>query len=85
MLNFGNGNFNDTIILEISYGETNILCTKIVLNPKDKSDISEPTKGKVVTQEEYDTILKEKMKEMRERFQNERQKSGSDGHFRIRG
>lgn len=73
------------LILEISYGETNILCTKIVLNPKEKSEISEPSKGKVVTQDEYDTILKEKMKEMRERMQNERQKSGNDGHFRIRG
>ena len=64
------------LILEISYGETNILCTKIVMNTKEKSEISEPTKGKVVTQEEYDTILKEKMTEMRERMQNERQKVG---------
>ncbi|MBI9042354.1 GLPGLI family protein [Lutibacter sp.] len=73
------------LILEISYAETNILCTKIVMNPKEKSVISEPNKGKVVTQEEYDTILKEKMTEMRERMQNERQKSGNDGHFRMRG
>ncbi|WP_372746183.1 GLPGLI family protein [Lutibacter sp.] len=73
------------LILEISYGETNIMCTKIVINPKEKTDISEPSKGKVVTQKEYDAILKEKMSEMRERFQNERQKSGSDGHFRSRG
>lgn len=73
------------LILEISYADTNILCTKIVMNPKEKSVISEPNKGKVVTQEEYDTILKEKMTEMRERMQNERQKSGNDGHFRMRG
>ncbi|SFS58716.1 GLPGLI family protein [Lutibacter maritimus] len=73
------------LILEISYGETNILCTKIVMNPKEKSEISEPTKGKVVTQEEYDTIIKEKMQEMRERMQNERQKGGNEGHFRVRG
>jgi GLPGLI family protein len=73
------------LILEVSYGETTILCTKIIINPKEKTEIIEPSKGKVVTQDEYDTILTEKMKEMRERFQNERQKSGNDGHFRIRG
>ncbi|MDD3721040.1 MAG: GLPGLI family protein [Lutibacter sp.] len=67
------------LILEINAGNTQIMCTKIVMNPKEKSDISEPTKGKVVTQKEYDEILKVKMKEMRERFQNERQKSGGVG------
>lgn len=64
------------LILEIDAGETKILCTKIVMNPKEKAEISEPSKGKVVTQIEYDQIVEEKTKEMRERFQNERQKSG---------
>ncbi|MDF1517022.1 MAG: GLPGLI family protein [Lutibacter sp.] len=67
------------LILEINAGNTQIMCTKIVMNPKEKSDISEPDKGKVMTQKEYDELLKEKMKEMRERFQNERQKSGGAG------
>ena len=69
------------LILEVDAGETKILCTKIVLNPKEKIAISEPTKGKEVTQDEYDTIVEEKTKEMKERFQNERQKSGG-GHRR---
>jgi GLPGLI family protein len=74
------------LILEIDAGETKIFCTKIVLNPKEKSEISEPKKGKVVNQEEYDKIVEEKMKEMRERMQNERQKSGGGGqHIRIGG
>jgi len=68
------------LILEIDAGDTKILCTKIVLNPKEKTDISEPKKGKVTTQEEYDQIVEEKTQEMRERFQNERQKSGGRGH-----
>lgn len=68
------------LILEVDAGETKILCTKIVLNPKEKINISEPTKGKEVTQNEYDTIVKEKTEEMKERFQNERQKSGRGGH-----
>ena len=73
------------LILEIDAGETKILCTKIVLNPEEKADISEPSKGKVVTQKEYDKIVEEKTKEMRERFQNERQKSGGGQHIRIGG
>ena len=73
------------LILEISDDNTQILCTKIVMNPKEKADLKEPTKGKVVTQKEYDLIIEEKTKEMRERMQNERQKSGGGGHIRIRG
>jgi GLPGLI family protein len=73
------------LILEINAGNTQMLCTKIVMNPKEKSDITEPKKGKVVSQKEYDTIIEEKMKEMRERMANERKKSGGERHFRIRG
>lgn len=73
------------LILEIKDDNTQILCTKIVMNPKEKTELKEPTKGKVVTQQEYDMIVKEKTKEMRERMQNERQKSGGSRHIRIRG
>lgn len=74
------------LILEINAGNTQIMCTKIVMNPKEEADISEPRKGKVMTQKEYDAMLKEKMKEMRERFSNERQKSGGTGSgMRLRG
>jgi len=72
------------LILEVAYGDTNILCTKIVMNPKDKVEIKEPSKGKEVSQKEYDEIIAEKMKEMQERFRNERQK-GDRQHFRMRG
>lgn len=73
------------LILEISDDNTQILCTKIVINPKEKVEIAEPTKGKVVSQKEYDDMVVEKTKEMRERMQNERQKSGNGGHIRIGG
>jgi len=72
------------LILEVAYGDTNILCTKIVMNPKDKVEIKEPSKGKEVSQKEYDEIITEKMKEMQERFRNERQKGGNT-HIRMRG
>ena len=55
------------LILEINDGDQSILCTKIVLNPKDDLKIEEPTKGKKVSKEEFDTILEKKMKEMTER------------------
>ena len=74
------------LILEINAGNTQMLCTKIVMNPKEKSEITEPKKGKVVSQKEYDVIIEGKMKEMQERFNNERQKSGGSGrHMRIGG
>lgn len=74
------------LILEIAYGNTNILCTKIVMNPKEKAALKEPKKGKVVSQEEYDKIIGAKMKEMRERFRNEREKGGNRGHgIRLHG
>ena len=56
------------LILEVNDGRTAILCTKIVLNPADKVKIKEPSKGKEVSQEEYDKITAEKMKDMSERF-----------------
>jgi GLPGLI family protein len=68
------------LILEVNSGETTVLCSKIVMNPKEKMELKEPTKGKVVSQEEYDKILEEKMKEMEERMGNERRRG--DGHVR---
>ncbi|MBP7397790.1 MAG: GLPGLI family protein [Flavobacterium sp.] len=54
------------LILEVSDGKTVILCSKIVINPKEKKEIKAPKKGKLVTQSEYDKIVAEKMEEWRE-------------------
>lgn len=56
------------LILEINADRTTILCTKIVLNPKDKETIDKPEKGEVVTQEEYTKITTQKMQEMSEMY-----------------
>lgn len=53
------------LILEVSAGDTTLLCYKIVLNPEDKTEIKIPSKGKVVTKKQYKTIITEKMKEFR--------------------
>lgn len=54
------------LILEVSDGKTVILCSKIVINPKEKKEIKAPKKGKLVTQSEYDEIVADKMEEWRE-------------------
>ena len=51
------------LIMEVSSGKTTVLCSKIVINPKDKKDIKAPRKGQVVTQAEYQKIMMEKMEE----------------------
>ncbi|WP_374959157.1 GLPGLI family protein [Gilvibacter sp.] len=71
------------LILEISDGTQSILCSKIVLNPKDGVKVEEPTKGKKVTQEEYNAIMEEKMKEMRDRYQPDNRR-GNGNSFEIR-
>jgi GLPGLI family protein len=70
------------LILEVNYAKTMLLCTKIVLNPKEKKSIKIPDKGKVVSQAEYDKIMKKKMKEMRERYGGGR-RNGRDVHVRF--
>ncbi|MFK7833516.1 MAG: GLPGLI family protein [Winogradskyella sp.] len=53
------------LILEVSAGDTTMLCSKIVMNPKEKMEIKAPEKGKEVTKSEYQGIIVEKMKEFR--------------------
>jgi len=56
------------LILELSTNNTTMLCTKVVLNPKDPIVIETPEKGKEMNREEYEALVEEKAKEMQERF-----------------
>jgi GLPGLI family protein len=67
------------LILELNAGRTTMLCTEIVLNPSDALEIDKPNKGKEVTRDEYNAIIKEKTDELKERFQNNR--GGGRGRF----
>lgn len=58
------------LIMELNVYRTTILCSKIILNPKDAEKIQAPKKGTKVTREEYTKIVKEKTEELRENFQN---------------
>ncbi|MFD0993741.1 GLPGLI family protein [Tenacibaculum geojense] len=60
------------LILEVNSGNTTVLCTEVVLNTKEKLEIEEPTKGEEVTREEYNSIVKKKMEEMREMWRGRR-------------
>ncbi len=85
-VNNGPGNYYGLpgLILEVNDGTETVICSKIVLNPKNKVAIAEPKKGKEVTQEKYNAIIEKKMKEMEEQYH----RPGKDGHrieFRIGG
>lgn len=71
------------LILEINDGKMAMMCTQVVLNPKEKVAIVAPSKGKEVDQETYTKISEEKSKEMMERFQSNR-KEGDGNSFSIR-
>ena len=69
------------LILEVNDGKTVILCSKVVLNPKTKTDIKAPTKGKEISQKDFDETSIKKMQEMREMYQGRGGNGG--GQFRI--
>ncbi len=54
------------LILEVNDGKTTILCSKIVLNPKEKAVIKAPNNGKEISQKEYDETVIKKMEELQE-------------------
>ena len=60
------------LILEINAGRTTMLCTEIVINPENSIEIKEPSKGKEVSRDEFNTMMKKKYEELRENFQNRR-------------
>lgn len=53
------------LILEVSAGNTVMLCSEIQMNPDDKIKIEAPDKGKEITKSAYRETIFEKMKEMR--------------------
>ncbi|MEE9409022.1 MAG: GLPGLI family protein [Polaribacter sp.] len=70
----GPGNYQGLpgLILEINDGKKTIVCTEIILNPKEKITILEPKKGKVVSQKKFSKIQKEKSEELMEKMKSRR-------------
>jgi len=69
------------LILEMNIDRTTILCSKIVLNPKEADKIEAPDTGKEVSREEYNKIIKEKMDEMRENWRGGNDRRGGGRMF----
>ena len=63
------------LILELTTDTTVMLCTKVVMNPEKRIQISEPTKGEFVTRNEFENIVELKTKEMRDMWRGGRSKS----------
>ena len=60
------------LILEVNDDKTTILCTKIVLNPDDKSKIKRPKKGKTISNADFVVLQDQKRQEAREMWQRGR-------------
>lgn len=54
------------LILEVSYGNTVMLCSEIQLNPEEEIVIEAPDKGKEITKKSYKEVIVNKMTEMRD-------------------
>lgn len=70
------------LILEINTANLTILCSRIVLNPEKGIDIKEPTKGKEVSNTEYEEIIEKKLNEMQENFNG--RSNGKEGNYSIK-
>jgi GLPGLI family protein len=64
------------LILEVNDGKTVILCSKVVLNPKVNAEIKAPTKGKLISQQEFDEAVIKKTEEYRSMNQGRIENSG---------
>jgi GLPGLI family protein len=74
------------LILEVNDGTTTMICSKIVLNPDKNVKIEEPTKGKKLTQDEYEVIMEKKMKEIQESMRSSwSDNKGQNVEIRIGG
>jgi GLPGLI family protein len=70
------------LILEVNDGDLTIVCSELVLNPKEAKEIKEPIKGKIVTREKFSKISLEKTKEMMNRY---RSRDGKGIEIKIGG
>ena len=66
------------LILELNNGSTTMVCSKVVLNPKEGVELKMPSKGKEVSREEFRKIQEAKVEEMMKKYSG-----GGGGTFRI--
>ncbi len=72
------------LVLEVNDGKMSMMCTQVVINPKEGVTIEIPTKGKKVNEADYEKISEEKAKEMMERYNTGGRKKGEQSTFSIK-
>lgn len=71
------------LIMEVSNGGRVLVCSKVVLNPKKAITIEIPSKGKKVSTDEYEVLMKEHAEKMRKMYGGGKRK-GNGGNIQIR-
>jgi GLPGLI family protein len=64
------------LILELNAGRTIMLCTEVAISSKEVLEIEAPNKGKEVSRDEYNEIIKVKTAELKARFQSRGNRRG---------
>ena len=70
------------LILEVSDDKTTILCTKIVMNPKEKTKIKRPKKGKTISNQDFVMLQDEKRAEAVEMWRSRQKRQSSTARLR---
>ena len=74
------------LILELHEDKMHFVCNKIIFNPKKIIKIVAPTKGKVMSQKEYQKMKEKQLEEMMKKFHGGRKKGkNTDTFFSIGG
>lgn len=83
-VNNGPGLYNGLpgLIMEVNDGNMMMLCTKVVLNPEEPVEIEAPKKGEIVTSDEYQITVEEKIQEMNRSFGNGERRGPPPGRMR---
>ncbi|MFS4494927.1 GLPGLI family protein [Maribacter sp. 2308TA10-17] len=71
------------LILEVNDGSRIMICTKVVLNPDKEVVIEVPSKGKKVTEEEYEEIMREQSEKMHKMYGGGKKKGKNSSSFSI--
>lgn len=71
------------LIMEVSDGNRMMICTKIILKPNEEVHIEVPSKGKSVTTEEFEEIIKVQAERMAKMYGGGKKKVKNDSSFSI--
>ncbi len=71
------------LIMELHEDKMHYVCNKLILNSKKPIEIKVPSKGKIVSKKQYESIMEKKQKEMMEQFKNSRKKGKRNSFTQV--